>query len=68
MTLEQNLAALDRLADKIEDKDVTLETSLEIFAESLKIADECMKQLSDCKGRLTVLQEKMSKLSDENNR
>ena len=65
MNLEEKIAKLNDLADKIEG-DVTLEESLRIFEESVKLADECMAALNECKGKLVVLQEKVRKLTDEN--
>lgn len=65
MNLEQKIAKLDELATQIE-QGVSLEKSLEIFNQSVELADECMKQLSDCKGKLVMLQEKVRKLTDEN--
>lgn len=65
MTLEQKIAKLDELAMQIE-QGVSLEKSLELFDESVVLADECMKQLSECKGKLVVLREKVRKLTDEN--
>lgn len=65
MTLEEKIAKLDELAKQIENG-VSLEKSLELFDESVMLADECMKQLSDCKGKLVILQEKVRKLADEN--
>ena len=65
MNLEQKIAKLDELATQIQ-QGVSLEKSLELFNQSVALADECMKQLSDCKGKLVVLQEKVRKLTDEN--
>lgn len=65
MTLEQKIAKLDELASQIEQAS-SLEKSLELFDQSVILADECMKQLSDCKGKLVILQEKVRKLTDEN--
>ena len=64
MTLEEKLAKLEELAMQIE-QGVSLEKSLEIFDKSVILADECMKQLSECKGKLVILQEKVRKLTDE---
>lgn len=65
MTLEEKVARLNELADKIEGN-VTLEESLKIFEESVDLANECMQTLNDCKGKLTILQEKARKVTDEN--
>ena len=64
MNLEQKIAKLDELANQIEG-DVTLEKSFEIFEQSVQLADECMTELNDCKGKLVVLQEKVRKITDE---
>ena len=65
MNLEEKIAKLDELANKIEDES-TLEKSLEIFEQSINLASECMTSLNDCKGKLVVLQEKVRKITDEN--
>lgn len=64
MSLEEKIAKLNELADKIEGE-VTLEESLKIFEESVQLANECMVALNDCKGKLAVLQDKV-RLTDEN--
>ena len=66
MNLEEKIEKLNSLASEIEDDSVTLEKSLEIFEQSVKLADECMTALNDCKGKLVVLQEKVRKITDEN--
>ena len=65
MNLEEKIAKLDELANKIEDE-TTLEKSLEIFEQSINLASECMTALNDCKGKLVILQEKVRKITDEN--
>ena len=66
MNLEEKIAKLDDLANQIEDENVSLEKSLEIFEQSVQLAGECMSELNDCKGKLVVLQEKVRKITDEN--
>ena len=66
MNLEEKIAKLDKLANQIEDENVTLEKSLEIFEHSVELAGECMSSLNDCKGKLVVLQDKVRKITDEN--
>lgn len=64
MNLEEKLAKLDQLATEI-DGDISLEKSLEIFAQSVTLANECAKILDDCKGQLVVLQEKVKEITNE---
>ena len=66
MNLEEKIAKLGDLADQIEDDNVSLENSLEIFEQSVTLASECMTALNDCKGKLVVLQDKVRKITDEN--
>lgn len=64
MTLEEKLSKLNELADAIEN--APLEKSLEIFEQSVTLANECLETLNDCKGKLVVLQENVKRISDEN--
>ena len=63
MKLEEKLARLDELATQIEDEK-SLEKSLEIFEESVNLAQDCIKSLNDCKGKLVVLQEQVKEVSN----
>lgn len=65
MKLEDKIAKLDELAKQIENDNVSLEQSLQIFEQSVKLANECMAALGDCKGKLIELQENVRKLIDE---
>ncbi len=64
MTLEEKIAKLNEMADRLEG-DIGLEESLKIFEQSVTLANECMATLNDCKGKLVILQEKVRKLNDE---
>ena len=64
MKLEEKLAKLDKIATQLE-SDIPLEDALKLFDESVKLANECMQTLSDCKGKLTVIQEKLRGIVDE---
>lgn len=54
---------LEKLASQIETED-SLEKSLAIFEESVTLAADCLKQLDDCKGKLTVLSDKVKEITD----
>ena len=64
MKLEEKLAKLDKIATQLEG-DIPLEDALKLFDESVKLANECMQTLVDCKGKLTVIQEKLRGIVDE---
>ena len=58
MKLEEKLAKLEKIAVQLEG-DLPLEKALQLFEESVVLANECMQTLDDCKGKLTVIQEKL---------
>ena len=64
MKLEEKLAKLDKIATQLEE-DLPLEKALQLFEESVKLANECLETLNDCKGKLTVIQEKLRGITDE---
>lgn len=65
MKLEQQLNKLEQLAQDIE-REQSLEKSLAIFEESVTVAADCIKQLDECKGKLTVLSDKVKEITDGN--
>ena len=65
MKLETQLNKLEKLASDIENED-SLEKSLAIFEESVIVAQDCLKQPDDCKGKLTVLSDKVKEITDGN--
>ncbi len=64
MKLEEKLAKLNKIATQLEG-DIPLEKALQLFEESVKLAEECMTTLNDCKGKLTIIQEKLRGITDE---
>lgn len=66
LSLEQKIAKLEEYAAEIEKNDIPLENALGIFEKSVKLASECMQTLNDCNGKLTVLQNEVKRLTDEN--
>ena len=64
MKLEEKLAKLDRIATQLEGE-LPLEKALQLFEESVNLANDCLETLNDCKGKLTVIQEKLRGIADE---
>ena len=65
MKIEEKIAKLEKYASEIEQNDVPLESALEIFEQSVKLASECLQTLNDCSGKLAVLSEEVKRLTDE---
>ena len=64
MKLEEKLAKLDKIATQLEGE-LPLEKALQLFEESVNLANDCLETLNDCKGKLTVIQEKLRGIADE---
>ena len=54
---ETSLDKLEKLVEKMEDGDLTLEESLKIFEEGVKLTRECQQALADAEQRVKVLME-----------
>lgn len=65
MGIEEALEKLEKIADKLESSDITLDESLELFSEGTALAEECNKILSEGKGKLVLIKEKLNKISEE---
>ncbi len=66
MNIEKSIEQLNLISEIVSSDNVSLEDALKAFEEGVKIAEETIKQLEEYKGKLTVLQEKVSKIADEN--
>ena len=66
MSIEKSIEQLNMIAEIVSSDKVSLEDALKAFEEGVKIAEETIKQLEEYKGKLTVLQERVAKLTDEN--
>ena len=66
MSIEKSIEQLNVIAELVSSDKVSLEDALKAFEEGVKIAEDTIRQLEEYKGKLTVLQEKVSKLTDEN--
>ena len=55
MTLKQKLERLNEIAEAMENDDLELEEALKLYTESVKLADDCRKQLNSAKQRIIEL-------------
>ena len=60
------MLAVDMDAHLLKNLCVSLEDALKAFEEGVKVAEQTIKQLEEYKGKLTILQEKVAKLTNEN--
>ena len=59
-TFETSLQELEKIVRKLEDGDLSLEESLKLFEDGVKISRECQERLNQAERRIEVL------LKDEN--
>jgi exodeoxyribonuclease VII small subunit len=52
---ETSLAELEEIVAKLEDGDMPLEQSLELFEKGIKLSRECRERLSNAERRIEVL-------------
>lgn len=54
-TFEVSLAELEEIVTKLEDGDLPLEVSLELFEKGIKLSRECRQRLTNAERRIEVL-------------
>ena len=57
-TFEKNLERLDEIVRQLEDADLPLEKSLELYEEGMKLSAVCHKQLEEAEGRVEILRKR----------
>lgn len=64
MDFEEGNQKLQEIVKKLEKGDVSLEESTKLYEQGVAIAKECAKVLADCKGKVTILKEELSRITD----
>jgi exodeoxyribonuclease VII small subunit len=52
---EKQLAALESVVDRLERGDLSLEDSVQLFEEGMKLSDACKKELEVAEGKIQLL-------------
>ena len=60
---EPSLDKLEKLVEKMEDGDLTLEESLKIFEEGVKLTRECQQALADAEQKVKLLIEESGEIT-----
>ena len=60
---EASLDKLEKLVEKMEDGDLTLEESLKIFEEGVKLTRECQQALADAEQKVKLLIEESGEIT-----
>lgn len=54
-TFESSLGALEKIVRKLEDGDLSLEESLKLFEEGVRLSRECQERLNQAERRIEIL-------------
>ena len=60
---EASLEKLEKLVEKMEDGDLTLEESLKTFEEGIRLTRECQQALADAEQKVKLLMEQNGEVS-----
>ena len=60
---EASIEKLEKLVEKMEDGDLTLEESLKVFEEGVKLTRECQQALVDAEQKVRVLMEECGEVT-----
>jgi exodeoxyribonuclease VII small subunit len=59
---EQKLTALEAVVEKLERGDLSLDESVQLFEEGVKLSDACKKELETAEGKIQMLVERGSRM------
>lgn len=62
MTFEEGTKRLEEIIKELDDEKVSLEKSISLFEEGVKVSKECMEILNGAKGKITVIKEEFDKI------
>ncbi len=66
MELDKEFNKLKELSIEMERDDITLDDSVKKYYEACDIIEKCVKELSEVKGKVTVLRSKIDNMIEEN--
>lgn len=64
-SFEERLGELEGVVEKLEDGDLPLEKSLELFESGMKLSEQCRRQLQEAEAKVELLVKKGGRLEPE---
>ena len=64
MQFEKKLTELEKVVEKLESKDTTLESGIELFEKGLNLTKDCLADLSASKNKINFIKEELGKLEE----
>lgn len=65
MNFEKKMEELQKIVEKLDNKEVTLEQGISLYEEGLNLTKECLAGLSESKGKIIQIKKEMDKLIEE---
>ncbi|MEE1318721.1 MAG: exodeoxyribonuclease VII small subunit [Ruminococcus sp.] len=62
MTFEEANAKLEQTVKNMESKSLTLQESVELYAQACELLSYCMKELENCKGQIEDINERIERI------
>ena len=66
MELDKELNKLNQLSQELDRDDISIDDAVVKYTESCKIIESCVKELSETKGKVTILRDKIENMIEEN--
>jgi len=66
MELDKQFDTLKKLAEDLENEDISLDDSVKKYTEACEIIEKCVKELTTVKGQVTVMRNKINEIIEEN--
>lgn len=65
MTFEEAIEKLNGIKDKLENKDITLDESIKLYAESVEYTKLCLEELKSTEGKIVAIKADIDKLIEK---
>lgn len=62
MNYETNIKKLEKILKELEDNNISLDESLQLYAAGVELAKESLEELNSFKGRLDILDKQLKEL------
>lgn len=62
MDYEKKLAEIEKLVEKLESSETTLNEGVKLFEEGVALTKECLEMLAQYKGKISSIEEEVNKL------
>ena len=65
MKLDEKLKKIEDIAGNLENSDITIAEGVVLYEEGIKLAKECLDELNQVKGKITVLKKDIETYREE---